>query len=132
MRSALALGVVLVLFVAAGFAGYGEAAISNGVSQCGCRQRGHYTTRTRVLAGSPTQLKSSSVSTRLYVRALVLSAGGKRVAIVTLDTLKYPVEQVGGRGSRSRRPPAFQPATSSSAPPTLTAARCGPITRTNW
>ncbi len=47
-----------------------------------------------VLAGSPTPLKSSSVSTRLYVRALVLSAGGQNVAIVTLDTLKYPVEQV--------------------------------------
>ena len=47
-----------------------------------------------VLAGSPTQLKSSAVSTRLYARALVLSAGGQQLAIVTLDTLKYPVEQV--------------------------------------
>jgi hypothetical protein len=33
------------------------------------------------------------VNTRLYARALVLSAGGRKVAIVTLDTLKYPVEQ---------------------------------------
>lgn len=47
-----------------------------------------------VLAGSPTPLKSQSVNTRLYARALVLSTGGQRVAIVTLDTLKYPVEQV--------------------------------------
>ncbi|MCX6901057.1 MAG: hypothetical protein NT105_20475 [Verrucomicrobia bacterium] len=45
-----------------------------------------------LLAGSPTPKKSSSVSTRLYVRALVLSAGGQKVAIVTLDTLKYPVD----------------------------------------
>lgn len=47
-----------------------------------------------VLAGSPTQLRSSSVATRLYVKALVLAAGGQKVAIVTLDTLKYPVDHV--------------------------------------
>lgn len=47
-----------------------------------------------VLAGSPKPKKSSSVSRRLYVKALVLSAGGQKVAIATLDTLKYPVEQV--------------------------------------
>ena len=47
-----------------------------------------------LLAGSPNQLKSASISTRLYVRALVLSAGGMKVAVVTLDTLKYPVEHV--------------------------------------
>jgi hypothetical protein len=47
-----------------------------------------------VLAGSPTRLKSQSVDTRLYARALILAAGGQKVAIVTLDTLKYPVECV--------------------------------------
>jgi hypothetical protein len=47
-----------------------------------------------VLAGSPAPKGSSAVSTRLYVKALVLSAGGQKVAIVTLDTLKYPVEHV--------------------------------------
>ena len=47
-----------------------------------------------VLAGSPTPKKSSSVSTRLEVKALVLSAGGQQLTIVTLDTLKYPVEHV--------------------------------------
>jgi neutral ceramidase len=47
-----------------------------------------------VLAGSPSPQKASAVRTRLYVRALVLSASAKKVAIVTLDTLKYPVEQV--------------------------------------
>lgn len=46
------------------------------------------------LAGSPSPKKTSEVKTRLYVRALVLSADGKRVAIVTLDTLKYPVDVV--------------------------------------
>ena len=47
-----------------------------------------------VLAGSPAPKKSSSVNTRLYVKALVLSTDGQKVAIVTLDTLKYPVEHV--------------------------------------
>ena len=46
------------------------------------------------LAGSPSPKRTSEVKTRLYVRALVLSADGKKVAIVTLDTLKYPVERV--------------------------------------
>ena len=45
-----------------------------------------------VLAGSPSRLKSTSVSSRLYARALVLSDGKQKIAIVTLDTLKYPVE----------------------------------------
>ena len=45
-----------------------------------------------VLAGSPSPVASSSVATRLQAKALVLSAGGRKAAIVTLDTLKYPVE----------------------------------------
>lgn len=44
------------------------------------------------LAGSPSPKKTSEVKTRLYVRALVLSSGGTKTAIVTLDTLKYPVD----------------------------------------
>ena len=47
-----------------------------------------------VLAGSPKPLKSSSVGSRLYVKAMVLSSAAQKVAIVTLDTLKYPVECV--------------------------------------
>jgi hypothetical protein len=47
-----------------------------------------------VLAGSPTRQQASSVDTRLFVTALVLSAQGRKVAIVALDTLKYPVDQV--------------------------------------
>ena len=46
------------------------------------------------LAGSPSPKKTSEVKTRLYVRALVLSTGGTKAAIVTLDTLKYPVDLV--------------------------------------
>ncbi len=45
-----------------------------------------------VLAGSPTRLTSQSVDTRLYAKAMVLSSGALKVVIVTLDTLKYPVE----------------------------------------
>jgi len=52
-----------------------------------------------VLAGSPSRLKSTSISSRLYARALVLSDGKQKVAIVTLDTLKYPVEH----SERARR-----------------------------
>ncbi|MHB8864893.1 MAG: hypothetical protein ACYC6N_21000 [Pirellulaceae bacterium] len=95
MKSALALGMVLVLVVTtAGFAGYGDAAISNGYLNAGVGSVDITPNEPVVLAGSPTQLESSTVSTRLYVRALVLSSGGQNVAIVTLDTLKYPVEHV--------------------------------------
>src|SRR5881227_2698918 len=37
------------------------------------------------LAGSPSPKKTSMVKTRLFVRALVLSEGEKKAAIVTLD-----------------------------------------------
>ena len=94
MRNVLARGVVLVLFVAAAFAGNGEAATSNGYLDAGVGIVDITPTDPVVLVGSPTQLKSSSVGTRLYVRALVLAAGREKVAIVTLDTLKYPVEHV--------------------------------------
>lgn len=47
-----------------------------------------------VLAGSPDPRKSAAIGSRLHAKALVLSAGGQRLAIVTLDTLKYPVEHV--------------------------------------
>lgn len=47
-----------------------------------------------VLAGSPSPKKTAEVKSRLFVRALVLSANRKKGAIVTLDTLKYPVHLV--------------------------------------
>jgi neutral ceramidase len=86
--------VVLVLLAAAVFAANGEAAPSDGYLNAGVGIVDITPTEPVVLAGSPTRLKSSSVSTRLYVKALVLSAGGQKVAIVTLDTLKFPVEPV--------------------------------------
>ena len=94
MKKVLALGVVLVWFVTAAFAGDAEAATSSGYLDAGVGIVDITPTDPVVLAGSPTQLKSSSVGTRLYVKALVLAVGAQKVAIVTLDTLKYPVEQV--------------------------------------
>ena len=71
-----------------------EAAPSNDCVNAGVGSVDITPTESVILAGSPTQLKSSSASTHLYVRALVLSTGGQKVAIVTLDTLKYPVDCV--------------------------------------
>jgi hypothetical protein len=71
-----------------------EAATAGGYLDAGVGSVDITPTEPVVLAGSPTLLKSQSVDTRLYARALVLSAGGQKVAIVTLDTLKYPVEHV--------------------------------------
>jgi neutral ceramidase len=71
-----------------------EAAPSNGYVDAGVGMVDITPTEPVVLAGSPTRLTSSSISSRLYVRALVLSADGHKVAMVTLDTLKYPVEHV--------------------------------------
>lgn len=45
------------------------------------------------LMGMPAAKPASGVKTRLYARALVLSSGGTKAAIVSLDTLKYPVER---------------------------------------
>lgn len=45
-----------------------------------------------LLRGSPVPKPASGVNTRLSVRALVLSAGSTKVAIVTVDTLKYPYD----------------------------------------
>ena len=46
------------------------------------------------LAGSPSPKQATTISSRLYVHALVISVGGKKLAIVTLDTLKYAVQYV--------------------------------------
>ena len=94
MRNVLALVVVLVPSVAAIFAGNCEAATSNSYLDAGVGTVDITPTDPVVLAGSPETLKSSSVGSRLYVRALVFAAGGQKLAIVTLDTLKYPVEHV--------------------------------------
>ena len=46
------------------------------------------------LAGSPSPKKTSVVATPLFAKALVISTGGQKLAIVTLDTLKYPTDLV--------------------------------------
>lgn len=94
MKDALILGALLVLLIGPAVAAGGYATASNGYVDAGVGVVDITPTEPVLLAGSPTPLKSFSVSTRPYVRALVLSAGGQKVAIVTLDTLKYPVEHV--------------------------------------
>ncbi|MFZ2643152.1 MAG: hypothetical protein WA117_19320 [Verrucomicrobiia bacterium] len=94
MRNVLIAGALLVQFVVAVFAGDGDANTTGGCLDAGVGIVDITPTESVILAGSPTRLKSSSVNTRLYVKALVLSGGGQKVAIVTLDTLKYPVECV--------------------------------------
>lgn len=42
------------------------------------------------LAGSPSPKETSAVDTPLFVKAMVISVGGQKLVIVTLDTLKYP------------------------------------------
>jgi hypothetical protein len=68
------------------------AALPDGFIKAGVGSVDITPTEPVVMAGSPNRLKSTSVSSRLYVRALVLSDGSRKVAIVALDTLKYPVE----------------------------------------
>jgi len=89
MKFTLTLLMILLLTALAAFAGEKSAFIDAGVGVVDITPSESVT-----LAGSPSPKKASEVKTRLYVRALVLSAGGKKVAIVTLDTLKYPVERV--------------------------------------
>ena len=85
---------VLVPLAVAVFAGDGPSTPSHGCIDAGVGIVDITPTESVILAGSPTRLKSSSINTRLYVKALVLSGGGEKVAIVTLDTLKYPVDCV--------------------------------------
>lgn len=93
MKKTLAL-VVVAWLAAAAFAEGAEAAIAGGYLEAGVATLDITPSDPVVLAGSPDPLKSSSIGSRLYVKALVLAAGGQKVAIVTLDTLKYPVEHV--------------------------------------
>jgi hypothetical protein len=94
MKNVLALVVVLVCLVTSAVAGNGETATADGYLEAGVGSVDITPNEPVVVAGSPTRKKASSVDTRLYVKALVLSARGQKLAIVTLDTLKYPVEHV--------------------------------------
>jgi len=51
-------------------------------------------TESVTLGGSPFLMKTSTVETRLFVKAMVISVGEQKLAIVTLDTLKYPTDLV--------------------------------------
>jgi len=93
MKNAFLLGIGLVLLIGLALEARDLTPL-NGYVDAGVGMVDITPTEPVLLAGSPNPLKSSSVRTRLYVRALVLSAGGQKVAIVTLDTLKYPVEYV--------------------------------------
>lgn len=93
-RGTLIVGSLLVQFVVALFAAGGDVTASGGCIDAGVGVVDITPTEPVVLAGSPTRFKSLSVSSHLHVKALVLSAGGQKVAIVTLDTLKYPVDCV--------------------------------------
>ncbi|MCZ2342735.1 MAG: hypothetical protein LC104_13235 [Bacteroidales bacterium] len=92
MKKVLVWGVTLIWCVAAPFSWGAEGEKPAGTVDAGVASVDITPTESVLLAGSPARLKSSSVGTRLFVRALVLSTGGTKIAIVTLDTLKYPVE----------------------------------------
>ena len=94
MKNVLVLVVGLVLLTGPVLAGDREATTSTDCLDAGVGIVDITPTDPVMLAGSPTRVMSSSVRTRLYVKALVLAAGRQKVAIVTLDTLKYPVEHV--------------------------------------
>lgn len=84
---------ILVLFALFAFlCGPSIAALRDGFIKAGVGSVDITPTEPVVLAGSPSRLTSTSVSSRLYARALVLSDEKRKVAIVALDTLKYPVQ----------------------------------------
>ena len=91
LKSALMLLAALFQFAAIALSADDKSATASGFIYAGVGIVDITPTEEVTLAGSPSPKKASEVKTRLYVRALVLSAGGKKAAIVTLDTLKYPV-----------------------------------------
>ncbi len=91
-KNTLVLAVGLILLSKPAFAADGETAPSKGYLNAGVGIVDITPTGRTTLVGGTVQWKTSSVRSRLYVKALVLAAGGQKVAIVTLDILKYPVE----------------------------------------
>lgn len=92
MRNVSVLAAGLVLCAVASASADPEATTASGYFNAGTARVDITPTNAVVLAGSPSPQQTASVATRLYVRALVLSAAGPTLAMVTLDTLKYPVE----------------------------------------
>ncbi len=91
MKSAFTLLAVLAVYAAMA---QPDGALANAGLHAGAGVVDITPTEPVILAGSPTRLKSEAVGTRLYAKALVLATDKQKVAIVTLDTLKYPVECV--------------------------------------
>ncbi len=99
MKSELAMRVILVLLTtlmhtgdikglqAAGTITSSEYNFNVGVGKVGITPAEEIT-----LAGSPSPKKTASVDTPLFVKAMVISVGGKKLAIVTLDTLEYSTD----------------------------------------
>ena len=94
MRNILAVSLTPMLMAGAVFAGDSVAWPADAYLSAGVGSVDITPAEPVILAGSPTRLKSQAVSSRLYVKALVLSTDKQKVAIVTLDTLKYPVDCV--------------------------------------
>jgi hypothetical protein len=92
LKNTLLLLAALVQLTAVAFSAADRSATANGCIDAGVGIVDITPPEPVLLAGSPSPKKASDVETRLYVRALVLSANGKTAVIVTLDTLKYPVD----------------------------------------
>lgn len=71
----------LVLLCTAAFAA--DANLDSGSLDAGAHSADITPTEPVSLAGSPTPIKSTSISSRLYARALVLSDGKQKAVIVT-------------------------------------------------
>ena len=110
-KNTLVLAVGLILLSKPAFAADGETAPSKGYLNAGVGIVDITPTGRTTLVGGTVQWKTSSVRSRLYVKALVLAAGGQKVAIVTLDILKYPVEHAVQARGRLNGPAASRPAT---------------------
>jgi Neutral/alkaline non-lysosomal ceramidase, N-terminal len=99
MRNILVLSMMLVLFVTPVFAGNADSSTSAGTTSeynfnVGVGRVDITPDEEVTLAGSPSPKKTSSVETPLFAKAMVISAGGQKLAIVTLDTLKYPTNLI--------------------------------------
>lgn len=92
MKTALAFMVVLALLVGPAWAADGAPAAADNTFHAGVGIVDITPTDAVALAGSPTVKKSATVESRLLAKALVISLSGQKLAIVALDTLKYPVE----------------------------------------
>jgi hypothetical protein len=92
MKSALMVFATVIQFAVAAFSADDKSAAPDGSVDAGVGIVDITPTEPVTLAGSPSPKQASEIKTRLFVRALVLSGSGRKVAIVTLDTLKYPVD----------------------------------------